>query len=297
MSLVAKIPREIIERGPFFRVYLGDNLLSPSIHESIQKIEYSIVESGADVCEIDFDLDGIEGFLDTPGFYEEMPISVQFGYTPADSVTFTGFVVKVESEFSQDSSTKATLFCMDDSYLLNKTKKIRTFSEAKISDVVKFIGDQWGLDTSNVQETEEVHEILTQREETDMQFLLSLVDRQNKILKEEDKESGKSYKEHNFVVKVKDGKIYFYDRNLEEEKEVKRDLYFNSGDSSIRSFNPEFITNSHVQIMEDEGDGLGVDVDEKTGEIIRDKEDTDRFGWRIGKNKSDPLVWERIPDR
>lgn len=265
--------RELLP-GPTFTITLGSEPLSDKAHRSVSQIRVHYAENGSDSCTIDFNNLGDLDLLNNPSLYEEKPIRVEFGYRAFDSRSFKGIITDIRPEFRDNGVIKVSLTALDaDSYPLSKNKRSRTFNTATVSEVMRHIADEYGLD-AEIEDTEEVHETIVQREETDMQFLLALADMEtkNSLIPKAKEEGEEDYKERTYIVKVKDGTLYFYARKLEGD--AKHQLWYNSGDSTIVHFRPMFTRLSHVEELENVGDDLGAtDIDEETGEVEGDHKD------------------------
>ena len=109
-------------------------------------------------------------------FLEDNTIKIKLGW---DKVTyreeFNGYISAVDITFDADGIPKLTLTCMDNTHIMNRQKKDRTFNNCTSADVVKKIVKSYGyscvVDSSykfKVQET------ITQSNQTDIDFITKL---------------------------------------------------------------------------------------------------------------------------
>lgn len=266
-----KLPADVME-SPFFQIEVDGVLIPESVSKQVKSVEYSSPDIGADSVTI-ITADKDYYFLNNPRLFEDLPVTVSIGYVGATPVVFRGYVASVTPRFPSSGVPQITIFCLDQSHLLNKRKRTRTWSNVKVSDVLKTIAREYGL-SADVIETSEVYDQLSQVRETDMQFMTRIVQAEhNKIVVESLANSPNVVKEMGYIFKVTNGKMTLRKRVFSGDP--RRELWYNSGDCNLRSFDPTFVTNAYSPEIENSGNTSGGkttsgDVDPTTGEVVPD---------------------------
>jgi phage protein D/phage baseplate assembly protein gpV len=101
-----------------------------------------------------------------------------------------GEITSVEPEFSPDGGATIVIRGYDKSHRLHRGKQIRAFVQKSDSDIAKQIAGECGL-SANVESTSEVHKLVIQDNQTNMEFLQ---DRARRV---------------GYFIYVKDGKLHF----------------------------------------------------------------------------------------
>lgn len=236
----------------YFKILIDGTEIPEQVAKLCQEVTIERTDFGADSCTLEFQ-DAYFYFLNNPKLFEDLPVYVEIGIVdvPVAPVTFRGYVANVEPNFPDNGIPSISIFCMDESHLLNKVKRSRSWNNMKVSDILRTIANEYGL-KANIEETVKVYEKINQSGETDMQFILSLVDSENRNSLGS-KEQRKQWLDVDYVVKIRDGTLHFYNRKMNGEP--TRELWYNDGNTLIRSFRPSFVTNSNVET--DEGDVTG----------------------------------------
>ena len=89
---------------------------------------------------------------------------------------FFGYISMIDANFPENGTPKLTIHCMDNSYLLNKKKKKRTWKNVYMSDVIAQIYREHGLNVV-IDPTTPLLESVTQQE-TDIAFIKHMADEQ-----------------------------------------------------------------------------------------------------------------------
>lgn len=115
-------------------------------------------------------------YIEDDIFVEENTIMIKLGWDNTTyRVEFSGYISALDINFDSDGCPKLTLTCMDNTHIMNRTKKNNTFKNTTSAEVVKKIVQSYGytcvVDSSysfNVQET------ITQSNQTDIDFITKL---------------------------------------------------------------------------------------------------------------------------
>jgi phage protein D/phage baseplate assembly protein gpV len=109
---------------------------------------------------------------------------------PVKATLLTGEITSVEPEFGNDGVAIFRIRGYDKSHRLHRGKQIRTFAQKSDSDIARDIATKCGL-SADVESTGEVHDLVIQENQTNMEFLQ---DRARRI---------------GYFIYVKEGKLYF----------------------------------------------------------------------------------------
>lgn len=257
----------------YYRIQVDGKELPDNVINLIDEVTYQDNDTGADTVTIDVE-DINFYFLSNPKLFEDLPIMVEIGYNNVPVADFSGFITLVEPTFPATGVPSVSIFCMDETHKLNKDKKTRTWNNMKVSDILNALARDYGL-KAEIEETERVYEKLSQSNETDMQFAVRLVEGENNNSLEQSKAGNIPFRDYDYVLKVKNGVMRFYTRNLKAD--IAKYLWYNSGDCSIQSFSPKFITNTFTRKLNNDGssgregsanDNSKPGIDPKTGKPI-----------------------------
>jgi phage protein D len=103
---------------------------------------------------------------------------------------FEGEVVSMEPSYQVEGVSSVSIRCLDKMHRLGRGRKTRFWEKKKDSDVVSEVGAECGLSVS-ADATEETHEYILQRNETNIAFIKRLAAR------------------NNYTASVKEGKLEF----------------------------------------------------------------------------------------
>lgn len=109
-------------------------------------------------------------------FIEDNSIKIKLGWSNTTyRVEFNGYISAIDINFDSDGIPKLTVTCMDNTHIMNRTKKNGTYSNCTSADVVKKICQDYGftcvIDSSY---SFEVQETITQSDQTDIDFITKL---------------------------------------------------------------------------------------------------------------------------
>jgi uncharacterized protein involved in type VI secretion and phage assembly len=115
-----------------------------------------------------------------PPFFIGDEIEIMLGdiEAPNPSAVFTGEVVTFEPEFTTAAAT-ISVRAYDKSHRLNRNRRSATFQDMTLSDVVKKVVGENGLQAGTIDATTTVHPFLQQSMETDLDFINRLAALEN----------------------------------------------------------------------------------------------------------------------
>lgn len=129
----------------YWNVYVNGVLLELSKKKCIESIEIEELCDGSDVCSIVLnDPDFL--FIEDNLFVEEATISVKMGWHgDTYRVSFDGFISAIDLNFPENGYPVMTLFCMDNSHLMNRKEKDRSWDNVTRPEVVQKIAMEYGF--------------------------------------------------------------------------------------------------------------------------------------------------------
>lgn len=111
----------------------------------INSIEFDELCDGSDTCTLSItDPDFL--FIQDNIFIEEASISCTFGFSE-DTFrhNFSGYISAIDLTFPEEGSPTLTVTCFDNSHLMNRVKKNRSWDNVTRADVVKKIAKEYGF--------------------------------------------------------------------------------------------------------------------------------------------------------
>ena len=214
--------------------------------------------SGSDVLSITIS-DPDFTFLDDNIFVEEVPVSFIGGISSNESpIKFDGFISIIDVNFPQEGIPSLVIHCMDESHLMNRRKRKRSWKNVRDSDVAESIYKEYGFKTV-IEPTPKVRKNLSQSSQTDIDFVLGLANKQ---------------KDYPFITYVKNGTAYFIKKPVVEQSET--DLGYRTGNGYLMSFNPRI--NKESKMEETDGSDIKLDDASVASDIANDSTQRDLQG-------------------
>lgn len=262
-------------REMYYEISIGGKPLDDLRMSMIEEIQVEDASTGADTLTIMInDPDMI--FLEDAIFVEETPVTFKGGWKDEVDIEFEGYISMIDVDFAESGSPTLSIFCLDNSHLLNRDKKKRTWENIRISDIALQIFKEHGL-KADVDTTPKIHDSIAQSNITDIEFLIDL--------------SGKEIDQ--YIIYIEKDKGYFKKKQLLETPQAT--LNYMKGASEIQSFSPRI--NKEIKQVEVEV----ADIDDKTKEsdtgIATDSVARDVQGEPVegsakkGSNDSNELIW------
>lgn len=158
-----------------FDVWISGTKLGMSKKSCIKSIEIHDTVSGSDKATIQISDPEFE-YIEDNIFVEDNTIKIKMGwdgYSYRDN--FEGYISAIDINFESDGCPKLTLSCMDNTHVMNRKKKNRTFKKCTSADVVKKIAQSYGftcvIDKSYSFKTQDS---ISQSNQTDIDFITKL---------------------------------------------------------------------------------------------------------------------------
>lgn len=160
-----------------WNVWVSGTMLEEEKKRCITSLELTETVEGADSAVITIS-DPQFLFLEDNIFLEDNPVRIMLGW---DNTTyredFQGYISTINIQYGTDGIPVLTLTCMDNTHIMNREKKDRTFKDTTSAEVVKNICAEYGY-TCVVEEGYdfEVQETITQSHQTDIDFITGLAE-------------------------------------------------------------------------------------------------------------------------
>ena len=158
-----------------YNVWISGTKLSIDKKACINSVEIKETVEGSDTATIKI-TDPEFLFIEDNIFIEDNSIVVELGWSnTTHRERFNGFISAIDINFENDGLPKLTITCMDNTHLMNRTKKNATFKDTTSADVVKKIVRQYGF-TCVVEQNYAFtfQETITQSNQTDIDFIQKL---------------------------------------------------------------------------------------------------------------------------
>lgn len=161
--------------SPFWELWINNVEITGRARSCINSIEFDDLCDGSDTCTLSItDPDFI--FIEDNIFIEEAKVLARFGFNEdIDRKEFSGYISAIDISFPEEGSPTLTITCLDNSHLMNREKKNRSWDNVTRADIVKKIATEYGYYPdieSNY--TFAVQDTISQSNQTDIEFLESL---------------------------------------------------------------------------------------------------------------------------
>lgn len=213
MSEAISMPVKI----PFYSICINGVEIDEYRMNMLESISYEDNSTGSDLLTLNFyDPDLV--LLSDNIFVEECKVSFIGGWLKGDVVRFDGFISVIDIDFPENGTPMITINCMDNTHVMNREKKKRTWENTKVSTIASQIFREYGF-KAVVDDTGDIEENISQSE-TDIKFLIQQADDQYE----------------NFIVYVEGTTGYFIKKpNLGTPQAT---LQYRSGNGDLLSFSP-----------------------------------------------------------
>lgn len=158
-----------------YNVWISGTKLGIKKKQCINSIEIKETVEGSDVATVTI-TDPEFLFIEDDIFIEENTIKIELGWdTSTYRVEFNGYISAIDIDFDSSGVPKLTMTCMDNTHVMNRTKKNATFKNCTNADVVKKIVQSYGY-TCVIDKDYKFtkQETITQSNQTDIDFITKL---------------------------------------------------------------------------------------------------------------------------
>ena len=203
---------------PYYQIYIGGQELDDFRYSMIDNVVFEDNASGSDLLTITItDPDFI--FINDNIFVEEKKVKFIGGFQNNHRVMFEGYISVIDIDFPEIGSPTLTINCMDNTHLMNRVKKKKTWNNTTRARVAREIFQEYGF-KAVIEDSGTVVDSINQSNETDINFL-------NKLADEEVEP---------FLVYVEGNTGYFVKKKILEKQQAILD--YRDGQMNIISFSP-----------------------------------------------------------
>lgn len=158
-----------------YNVWISGTMLGIEKKQCINSVDVKETAEGADTATIVIS-DPEFLFIEDNIFLEDNKIKIMLGWESiTHRVTFDGYISAIDIVYNSNGIPTLTVTCMDNTHVMNRTKKNATFTNCTNADVVKKIAKQYGFDVViEAGYNFKVNETITQSNQTDIEFINKL---------------------------------------------------------------------------------------------------------------------------
>jgi phage protein D len=174
--------------APTFQVKVGGQSLTHALGVAVTQVEVDLALGAAArfsfTCVNTFN-DQQHAFLTTYGqpvlellkFGATVEISLGYGNFSQLPTLITGVITEISTSFSDGGAPELNVAGYDGLFPMSLGKQSRSWKDITDSGVVSKLADEYGLDASNVQSTDEQHAQIEQNQESDLELMKKLAER------------------------------------------------------------------------------------------------------------------------
>lgn len=227
----------------YWNVYINGSILGLDKKKYIESIEIEELCDGSDVCTLTLnDPDFI--FIEDNLFVEEATVSVRIGWHgDTHRVTFDGYISALDLNFPESGHPVMSIFCMDNSHIMNRKKNNRSWENVTRAEVVQKIAMEYGFkcvtETGYVFSTETC---ISQSGMTDIEFC--------EYLAGEEREP--------FMCKLIDDTIYYVKKGILDNAVAS--LKYRQAPYDVISFKPQI----NKETKQEEVESSDINTNDKT---------------------------------
>lgn len=227
----------------FYEIIIGGIKLEEYYLSNIEEIIHEDNATGSSLLHLTIK-DPHKYYIENEFLIEDTPINFKGGWR-GDTIEFKGWISVIDMDFPEDGIPSLTLRCMDNGHRLNREKKKRTWEKVRVSAVAKQIFEQNGL-RAVIDTTPIIEESVSQSEQTDIEFVLSLV---SKVIED-------------YICYIEGDTGYFVKKNVVQSPQ--KTLEYRKGNGDLKSFSPRLAK----ETKQDRKDNS--DIDTGTGTNLND---------------------------
>ena len=227
----------------YYNVHINGKPISVDRRECIESITLEELDDGSDTCTIVVS-DPEFKYIEDAIFIEEATVYVEFGwwgYTHRN--TFFGYISAVDISFPENGYPQLSVFCLDNSHIMNRKKKTRSWDNVTRAKVVKKIAAEYGFKCviqSGYKSTKE--DSISQSGVTDIEFIENLAGEERDLYK----------------CKLIGNTIYYVKKGI--LKSPKATVSYKKGDFDVISFSPKI----NKETRQESIDKADINTDTKT---------------------------------
>ena len=227
----------------YWNVYVNGKKLKLSRKKCIESIDIEELCDGSDTCTLTV-IDPEFLFIEDNIFIEEATVSVEIGWHgDTYHVKFSGYISAIDLDFPESGYPVLSIFCMDNSHVMNRKKKNRSWDNKTRADVVQEIAKEYGFKCV-IEEgySSEAEDTISQSDVTDIEFCENLA----------------SEERDPYMCKLIEDTLYYVKKGI--LKEPSAQLHYREKPYDIISFKPQI----NKETRKEEVSSADINTDDKS---------------------------------
>lgn len=218
----------------YYSISINGIALSQDRNECVASVSIEELDDGSNTCSIIVN-DPEFKYIEDNIFIEEATVSVEFGWwgeTYRDK--FDGYISAIDISFPEQGYPQLTIFCLDNSHIMNRKKKTRSWDNVTRAQVVKKIASEYGFKCviqSGYSSTTE--DTISQSGVTDIEFCENLAGEERELYK----------------CKLIGNTLYYVKKGILENPTAK--VFYKTGDCDVISFSPKINKETRKESIEE----------------------------------------------
>ena len=128
-----------------WKVCINGNELDINRKKCIESIDIQEQCDGSDTCTLKVN-DPNFLYIEDNIFLEEATVNIELGWHgDTHRVNFSGYISAIDIDFPESGNPVLSVFCLDDSHLMNREKKKRSWDNVTRAEVVQKIAKEYGF--------------------------------------------------------------------------------------------------------------------------------------------------------
>lgn len=128
-----------------YSISINGNSLSKDRRECIESIDIAETCDGSDSCTLTV-VDPYFKYIGDNIFIKEASISIKLMWEgTTEVVKFKGYISAIDIDFPEEGSPRLSIFCLDNTHLMNRKKKTRSWDNTTNAKVIKKIAAEYGF--------------------------------------------------------------------------------------------------------------------------------------------------------
>lgn len=227
----------------YWNVYINGTLLPITKKKFIESLEIEELCDGSDICTLQLN-DPNFAFIEDNLFVEEATVSVRIGWHgDTHRVSFDGYISAIDLNFPENGFPVMTIYCLDNTHIMNRKEKSRTWENVTSAEVVQKIAIEYGFKcVTETGYTFTTESCICQSGMTDIEFC--------EYLAGEEREP--------FMCKLIDGTLYYVKKGILQN--AVAELKYRQAPYDVVSFKPQI----NKETKKEEVESSDINTNDKT---------------------------------
>lgn len=204
-----------------WKICINGKELDINRKKCIESIEIQEQCDGSDTCTLKVN-DPNFLYIEDNIFLEEATVTAELGWHgDTHRVNFTGYISAIDIDFPESGSPVLSVFCLDNSHVMNRKKKQRSWDNVTRAEVIEKVAKEYGFNcVTETGYTFTKEDTISQSDITDIEFCESLA-REEKVP---------------FMCKLIETTLYYVKKGI--LKDPTSTLYYKKFPYDVVSFSP-----------------------------------------------------------